>query len=261
MNMPISNKAAVSSFTQTMQSLADKADNQALTSTAAVLLLVRDSGGTNKKSMSALWALLPDSVVTTFQQAKRVNGAINAQDEKANDNAKMVRALWLGAKNQTAFVKGLLELGISSPRGLLDFVAPRGDKKDTVKKSAVDTFMQAAKVEGFAEDVTDLLRWIAEKHAKQMRGLLKQADKALKGALKDASEKQAEIDAKAEKAQAAKDAKAAEDAERTRIHAEKMAMADKAAEDAKSAQAKQEHTAKVTRERATHAKVRDVIEA
>lgn len=259
--MNASNIIATVDFSTHMSALADKADNQALTSTAAVLLLVRDSGGTNKKSASALWALLPDTVVTTFAQAKRVNGALNAPSEKANDNAKMVRTLWLGAKNQTSLVKGLLDIGITSPRGLLDFVAPRGDKKESVKKGAVEAFMQATKQDGFNEDITPLLVWITERHAKQMQGLLKQAETFQEGVLKDAEEKQAAIADKQEKAKAAKAAKAVKAAERARSHAEKIAQAEKVTSDTKSAQAKKAHAAKVARERATHPKVRDVIEA
>ena len=251
----------VSPFAQAMQGLADKADNQALTATCAVLLLVRDAGGTNKKSMSALWALLPDSVVTTFAQAKRVNGAINAPDGKASEGAKVVRPLWLNAKNQTSLVKGLLELGISSPRGLLDFVAPRGDKKESVKKTAVEAFMQAAKGEGFNEDMTPILVFIAERHAKAMQAMLEQAQAFQAGVSKDAEEKNAAIEAKQAKAEKAKAEKAARDAEKTRKHAEALAEAEKLESDEKSAKARAEHATKVTRERATHPKVRDVIEA
>ena len=251
----------VSPFAQAMQGLADKADNQALTATCAVLLLVRDAGGTNKKSMSALWALLPENVVQTFAQAKRVNGAINAPDGKASEGAKRVRSLWLDAKNQTSLVKGLLDLGISSPRGLLDLVAPRGDKKESVKKTAVEAFMQAAKGEGFNEDVTALLVWVAEKHASEMTRLLAEAEAFQAGVLAEAKAKQAEIDAKAEKAKAAKAAKAVKATERARLNAEALAEAEKLESDEKSAKARAEHATKVTRERATHPKVRNIIEA
>jgi hypothetical protein len=251
----------VSSFAKDMTLLADKADNQALTSTCAVLLLVRDSGGTNKTSMSALWALLPDSVVNTFQQAKRVNGAINAPTDKASEGAKLVRPLWLNAKNQTSLVKGLLELGITSPRALLDLVAPRKDPKTPVTKSAVDAFIAAVKAEGFNEDMTPILVFIAEKHAKQMQAMLEQAQAFQAGVLKDAAAKQADVDAKAEKAKAAKAAKAVKATERARLSAEALAEAEKQASDEKSAVAKKAHAEKIAHERATHPKKRDVIEA
>lgn len=246
-------------FVAAMNAAASKADNQALASTCNVLIIIRNSGGTNKKSASALWALLPDSVVTTFAQAKRVNGALNAPTDKATNGAKQVRAIWLGAKNQTSFVKGLLDIGITHPRGLLDFVAPRKEKEESAKKTAVEVFLDAAKSDGFSEDVTSLLVWVAEKHAKAMEGLLNQAQAFQAGALKDAAQKQADIEAKQEKAIAAKAAKEAKDTERTRIHAEKMAKIEQEASEAKSAQAKKAHEAKVVRDRAL--RNREIIEA
>lgn len=260
MNIPTPNAVAVvSSFATGMSVLADKADNQAITSTCAVLLLVRDSGGTNKKSAGALWALLSENIVTTFAQAKRINGALNAPSDKATNGAKQVRAIWLGAKNQTAFVKGLLDIGVQSPRSMLDMVAPRGDKKESVKKSAVETFLLAANAEGFKEDVTDLLVWVAERHAKQMRGLLSKEETFQAGVLKDAAQKRAAIEAKQEKAKAAKAAKEARDAERTRIHAEKMAKIGQEASAEKSTKAQAAHAEKIARERAL--RNREIIEA
>ena len=261
MNVPISNKAAAAApaFVLAMSTAAARADNANLAAAANVLVILRNAGGTNKKAASALWALLPDDVVNTFQQVKRVSGALNAPADNANDNAKMVRTLWLGAKTQTAFVKSLLDIGITSPRAMLDFVAPRKEPKTPVVKSAVEAFLTAAKTEGFKEDVTDLLGWVVERHAVQMAGLLKQAQAFQAGVLKDAAEKQADIEAKAEKAKAAKAAKAARDAERSRIHAERLAQAEKLASAEKSAAARKAHAEKVVRERAL--RNREIIEA
>lgn len=253
--------AAAPAFVSAMSAAATKADNQALTSTCAVLLLVRDSGGTNKKAAGALWALLPDAVVTTFQQVKRVNGAINAPSAKATKGANTIRPLWLAAKSGKAFVDALLDIGINSPRAMLDFVAPRKEPKSPAVKSAVESFLAAAKVEGFNEDITPLLVWITERHAKAMEGLLNQAQALQAGVLKDAAQKQADIDAKKAKAEKAKAAKAAKAVERSRLHAEKMAKIEQEASEAKSAQAKKAHEAKVVRERAMHPKVREIIEA
>ena len=259
--MNTSNIVATVDFSAQMSVLAGKADNQALTSTAAVLLLIRDAGGTNKKSMSALWALLPDSVVNTFAQAKRINGALNASTEKATDGSKQVRAMWLGAKNQTAFVKGLVEMGITSPRGLLDFVAPRGDKKESVKKTAVETFLAATRGEGFKEDMTPILAWMAEAHLPAMLGMAQRAEAERLGKLAEAEAKQAEAEAKQKEAKAKQAEAEAKKAEKTRLNQEKMAQAEKEASDAKSAKAKRDHAEKQAHERATHPKVRQIIEA
>lgn len=260
--MNTSNIVATVDFSAQMSVLAGKADNQALTSTCAVLLLVRDSGGTNKKSMSALWALLPDTVVNTFQQAKRINGALNAPAEKATDGAKVVRALWLGAKNQTAFVKGLVEeMGVTSPRALLDLVAPRKDPKAPAVKSAVETFLQAAKGEGFKESVLPLLVWIAERHSVEMARLLAEAEAFQAGKQAEAEAARAEAEAKQEKIQAAKAAKDAAKAAKDAAKAEKTAQAERDASEAKSRKARADHAEKQAHEHATHPKVRQIIEA
>lgn len=262
--MKINNAATTTtttSFVAAVSAAASKADHANLTAACNVLIIIRNAGGTNKKAASALWALLPDSVVNTFQQVKRVNGAINATSEKATDGANTVRPLWLAAKTAKALTDSLLAIGITSPRSLLDLVAPRKDPKVPTVKTAVESFLSAAKADGFSEDVTPILVFIAEKHAKAMQALLEQAQAFQAGVLKDAAAKNADIEAKAEKAKAAKDAKDARDAERTRIHAEKMAEAEKLESDAKSTKAKQAHAEKVARERATHPKKREIIEA
>lgn len=260
MNMPISNKAAAApAFVSAMNAAASKADNANLSTACNVLITLRNAGGTNKKAASALWALLPDSVVNTFQQVKRVNGALNAATDKASEGANTVRPLWLAAKSGKAFTDSLVDIGINSPRAMLDFVAPRKEPKTPGVKSAVDTFLKTAKADGFNEDITPLLVWIAETHSKQMAGLLEQAQAFQAGVLKDAEEKQAAIADKQAEAQAAKAAKAAKAAERTRIHAEKMAKIEQAASAEKSAKAQAEYAAKIKRERAVQA--REIIEA
>ena len=249
------------SFVAAVSAAATKVDHANLSAAAGVLIIIRNAGGTNKKAASALWALLPESVVNTFQQVKRINGALNAATDKASDGANTVRPLWLAAKTAKALTDSLLVIGITSPRSLLDLVAPRSDKKESVKKTAVETFMQATKVEGFNEDVTPILVFIAERHAKAMQDLLNQAQAFQAGVLKDAADKNAAIEAKAKKAKATKDAKAARDAERTRLNAEKTAAIEKLMSEEKSAQAKQDHAEKMARERATHPKKREIIEA
>ena len=259
--MPISNKAAAApAFAAGMSALADKADNQAITSACAVLLLVRDSGGTNKKSASALWTLLPENILTTFQQVKRINGALNAPSDKASEGARQVRALWIAAKTQTAFVKGLLDIGLTSPRSLLDLVAPRKDKKETVKKGAVEVFLLAASEEGFAEDLTPILDWLAEGTSlPAMLAMAQRVTAEKEGKAKDAAEALAVATAKQAKAEKAKAAKAARDAERSRLHAEKIAQIEQAASAEKSAAARKAHEDKVKRERAVQK--REIIEA
>lgn len=249
------------SFIAAVSAAATKADHANLSAAAGVLIIIRNAGGTNKKAASALWALLPDSVVDTFQQVKRINGALNAATDKASEGASTIRPLWLAAKSGKAFTDALLAIGIKSPRALLDMVAPRKDPKAPGVKSAVESFLAAAKADGFSEDVTPILVFIAEHHGKAMQDLLEQAQAFQAGVLKDASEKNADIEAKAKKAKAAKDAKTARDAERTRLNAEKMAEAEKLESDAKSTKAKQAHAEKIARERATHPKVRAIIEA
>ena len=253
--------AAAPAFVSAMNAAAAKADNANLAAACAVLIIIRNSGGTNKKAASALWALLPEDVVSTFAQVKRINGALNAVAEKASEGANTIRPLWLAAKTAKAFTDSLVSIGIKSPRALLDMVAPRTEKAESAPKKAVDTFLAAARGEGFKEDCTAILAWVAEKHAKAMQAMLSKAEAFQEGVLKDAAEKQAEAEAKQEAAQAAKDAKAAKDAERSRIQAEKTAMAEKTAQDAKSAKARADHAEKQARERATHPKTRQIIEA
>lgn len=250
-----------SSFVSTMATFASRANHANLAAACSVLHLIRENGGTNAKASKALWALLPDETVTTFAQVKRVSGAIN--NAKPTDGAKQVRSIWLESISADDMTDRLIAVGIVSPRSLLDLVAPRKDKEDKADKetSAVETFLSAAKAEGFKEDVTPLLVWIAEKHAEAMQALLEQAQAFQAGVLKDAAAKNADIEAKAKKAKAAKDAKTARDAERTRLNAEKIAEAEKLESDAKSTKAKQAHAEKVARERATHPKVRAIIEA
>ena len=246
-----------SNFVSTMVTFASRANHANLQAACAVLHLIKQNGGMNAKASKALWVLLPEETVTTFAQVKRVSGALN--NAKPTEGAKQVRAVWLASTNADDMTDKLIAVGIVSPRALLDFVAPRKEKEESVKKTAVETFLKAVKEEGFKEDVTDLLSWVVETHAVQMAGLLKQAQAFQAGVLKDAAEKQADIEAKAEKAKAAKAAKAARDAERSRIHAEKLAQAEKLASAEKSAAARKAHAEKVVRERAL--RNREIIEA
>lgn len=230
--------AAAPAFVSAMASAASKADHANLAAAAGVLIIIRDAGGTNKKAASALWALLPDNVVTTFAQVKRINGAMNAVSEKASEGASTIRPLWLAAKSGKAFTDALLAAGIKSPRALLDLVAPRTEKAEGAPKKAVDTFLAAAKANGFNEDITPILIFITERHAKQMQAMLATAEKALNGALTDAAAKNAAAAAKQEKAAAASAAKKAAAEERARKHAAALKTADDKAAADKSAAAK-----------------------
>lgn len=223
------------------------------------LIFARDAGGTNKAAARALWATVSEESTNALSVLKRINGGLNAP--KPDENQRALRTLWIAADDSEDFLAGLAGMGIKTAKGLQARCCPAKEPKEPAIKSAVEVFLNAAKSDGFSEDMTPILVFIAEKHAEAMLAMLGQAQAFQAGVLKDASERQAEIDAKAEKAKAAKAAKAAKDAEKARIRAEKMAQAEKAEQDEKSAKAKQEHTAKVTRERATHPKVRDIIEA
>lgn len=253
--------AAAPAFVAAMNAAASKADNANLAAACAVLVIIRDAGGTNKKSASSLWALLPEDVVSTFAQVKRVNGAINAPAEKATDGANTVRPLWLAARTAKALTDSLISIGIKSPRALLDLVAPRADKKESAPKKAVEIFLAAARSDGFKESVLPLLVWVAERHGKEMARLLAEAEAFQAGVSKDAEEKNAAIEAKQAKAEKAKAAKAVKATERARLNAEALAEAEKLESDEKSAKAKQVHAEKIKHERATHPKVRAIIEA
>lgn len=244
-NNAAANAAAAPAFVLAVSAAALKADHANLAAAAAVLIIIRDAGGTNKKAAGALWTLLPDTVVNTFQQVKRINGALNAPTEKASEGAATIRPLWLAAKSGKEFTESLLKAGIKSPRALLDMVAPRTEKAESATKKAVDVFLTAAKADGFSEDLTPLLVFIAERHAKQMRAMLTNAEKSLNGALKDAAAKNAAAAAKQEKAANAAAAKKVADAERTRKHAAALKAADLSAAAKKDAIAKQEDAKRI----------------
>jgi hypothetical protein len=252
-----------SAFVATMAIMASRSNHANLHAACGVLHLVRANGGTNKKAQSALWALLPESTVQTFAQVKRISGAINATADKATDGAKQVRVVWLESTSADDMTDKLISIGVMSPRALLDLVAPRKDKEDKEDKetSAVETFLKAAKSEGFKESILPLLVWIAERHFTEMARILAEAEAFHAGKQAEAEAKQAEAEAKQAEAEAKQAEAKAKQAEAEAKHAEALAEADKKASAEKSAQAKQEHTAKVTRERATHPKTRAIIEA
>ena len=257
---------------------ADASDSASLRAALAVAAAAFEAGGTNKAALRGLFASLPEGLAERQGQAHRILGGLCRQvaPEGASDDVRakaiteigaQVRAALLPSKGQTTAqaVKAALAIAsaanISSARALLDAVAPRGEPKKTAKKTAVETFLAAAKADDFKEDVTAVLAWACESHLKTLAAMVKAAEADFAAKVAEAAEKDAAAAAaKAEKdaAKAEKDAaKAAKDAAK----AEKTAQVEKTAQDAKSAKAKQEQAEKQARDRAMHPKVRQIIEA
>ena len=246
-------------FSSQCDELASQAGASQLVFVVKGLIMARDAGATNKAAARALWSTVSDETSNALSVLKRINGGLNAP--KATDSQRAIRALWIAADDAEDFLSGLAGMGVKTAKQLQVLACPRKDPKAPSVKTAVEVFLDRATEEGFNEDLTPILVFIAERHAKQMQGLLEQAEAFQAGVLAEAKAKQAEIDAKQAKAEKAKAEKASKAAEKARIRAEEMAEIEKLESDAKSAQAKQEHTAKVARSRATHPKVRAMIEA
>lgn len=253
------NDATVVTFSSQCDELASQSGASQLVFVVKGLIMARDAGATNKGAARRLWATVSKDTTNALAVLKRINGGLNAS--KPDESQKCLRALWVAADGAEDFLTGLDGKGIKTAKALQGLACPSKEPKAPTVKTAVEAFLAKASEEGFNEDLMPVFEFIVEKYAVQMSGLLKQEEAFQAGILKDAAQKQADIEAKQEKARAAKAAKAAKDAERTRIHAEKMAQLEKDASAEKSAAARKAHAEKVVRERATHPKVRDVIEA
>lgn len=276
--MNASTNTAFAAFAAVCRKEADAADSASLRAALTVAAAAFAAGGTNKAALRGLFASLPAELATRQGQSHRILGGLCRQiaPEGASEAVKakalteigaQVRAALLPCKGQTAAatVKAALavasDANISSARALLDAVAPRGDSKPAAKKTAVEVFLSAAKAEGFSEDCTAILAWACESHLKILATMVKAAEKDAAAKQAEAAEKDAAAAAAKAERDAAKAERDAKKAEKDAKKAEETAQVEKDASEAKSRKARADHAAKQERDRATHPKVRQIIEA
>lgn len=195
-------------FSSQCDALASQVGASQLSFVVAGLIIARDSGATNKKSARELWATVSEDTTNALAVLKRINGGLNTT--KANEDQKALRSLWIAADDETDFLAGLAGMGIKTAKALQGLACPRKDPKDPSVKTAVEIFLNAASVEGFSEDLTPLLVWLAEGTSlPAMLEMAKRATAEKEGKAKDAAEALAAAKAVAEKFAAEKAAQAA----------------------------------------------------
>ena len=186
-------------FSSQCDELASQAGASQLQFVVKGLIMARDAGGTNKKSARDLWATVSDDTTNALAVLKRINGGLNTPSEKATDDQKDLRALWIAADDQEDFLAGLTGMGIKTAKALQVLACPAKEPKAPVVKSAVEVFLNAASEEGFSEDLTPLLVWLAE--GARLEAMLEMAQRATAekaGREADAAEALAVATAKAE---------------------------------------------------------------
>lgn len=199
-------------FSSQCDELASQAGASQLQFVVKGLIIARDAGATNKKATREIWATVSEDTTNALAVLKRINGGLNTPSEKATDDQRALRALWIGADDQEDFLSGLAGLGVKTAKALQVLACPSKEPKAPVVKSAVEVFLNAASIEGFSEDLTPLLVWLAE--GASLEAMLEMAERATAekaGREADAAEKAAEAAAKAEafaKAKASAAAKA-----------------------------------------------------
>lgn len=201
-------------FSSQCDALASQAGASQLTFVVKGLIIAREAGATNKKSARALWATVSDETSNALSVLKRINGGLNAT--KPDNNQKVLRAIWLGAGDETEFMAGLAGHGIKTAKALQVLCCPAKDPKVPAAKSAVETFLNAASQEGFKEDLTPILVWLAE--GASLPAMLSMAQRATAekaGKERDAAEARAQAKAQAE-AYATQKAAQAEKAEKAK---------------------------------------------
>lgn len=195
-------------FSSQCDELASQVGASQLTFVVKGLIMARDAGATNKKSARELWATVSEESTNALAVLKRINGGLNAP--KPTEEQKALRALWIAADDQEDFLSGLSGMGIKTAKALQVLACPSKEPKVPTVKSAVEIFLAKATEEGFNEDLTPLLVWLAEGNSlPAMLEVAKRATAENEGKAKDAAEALAAAKAAAEKFAADKAAKAA----------------------------------------------------
>lgn len=174
-------------FSSQCDELASQVGASQLTFVVKGLIMARDNGATNKKSARDLWATVSDETTNALAVLKRINGGLNAP--KPTEDQKDLRALWIAADDADDFLSGLAGKGIKTAKALQVMACPAKEPKAPAVKSAVETFLNAASVEGFSEDLTPLLVWLAEgQHLPTMLEMAERATAEKAGREADAAE-------------------------------------------------------------------------
>lgn len=169
--------------------LASQVGASQLTFVVKGLIFAREFGGTNKGAARALWATVSEESTNALSVLKRINGGLNTPSEKADESQKALRALWIAADDDADFLAGLTGMGIKTAKALQSLACPAKEPKAPAVKTAVETFLNAASQEGFNEDLTPLLVWLAEsQHLPAMLDLAQRATAERAGKEKDAAE-------------------------------------------------------------------------
>lgn len=198
-------------FSSQCDALASQVGASQLTFVVKGLIIAREAGATNKKAARGLWATVSDETSNALSVLKRINGGLNTPSDKATESQKALRALWIGADNAEDFLSGLAGHGIKTAKDLQVLACPAKEAKEPTAKSAVETFLSAAMADGFKEDLTPLLVWLAEGASlPQMLDVAQRATVERAGREKDAAEAHAKAKAQAEAYAAAKAAQAAQ---------------------------------------------------
>lgn len=190
--------------------LASQAGASQLTFVVRGLIIARNAGATNKKAARALWSTVSEESTNALSVLKRINGGLNAPTATATESQKALRALWIAADDEADFLSGLAGHGIKTAKDLQVLACPAKDPKVPSVKTAVEIFLAKASEEGFKEDITPLLVWLAE--GASLPAMLDMAQRATAekaGREKDAAEALAKATAQAEAYAAEKAAKAA----------------------------------------------------
>lgn len=176
-------------FSSQCDELASQAGASQLVFVVKGLIMARDAGGTNKKSARDLWATVSEESTNALSVLKRINGGLNTASDKADESQKALRALWIAADDADDFLAGLTGMGIKTAKALQSLACPSKEPKAPTVKTAVEVFLNAASVEGFSEDLTPLLVWLAEGNSlPQMLEMAERATAERAGKEKDAAE-------------------------------------------------------------------------
>ena len=156
------NDVTVVTFSSQCDELASQAGASQLVFVCKGLIMARDAGGTNKAAARSLWATVSDETTNALAVLKRINGGLNTVTEKATDDQRALRAMWIAADDVDDFLIGLAGKGVKTAKALQVLACPSKEPKAPVVKSAVEVFLNAASEEDFAEDLTPILVWLAE---------------------------------------------------------------------------------------------------
>ena len=204
-------------FSSQCDELASQAGASQLVFVVRGMIIARNAGATNKKAARELWATVSDETSNALSVLKRINGGLNAP--KPTEDQKALRALWIEADDADDFMAGLAGHGIKTAKALQTLACPAKEPKVPAVKTAVEIFLAKATEEGFAEDLTPILVWLAEGASlPQMLDMAQRATAEKAGKEADAAEALAQAKAQAE-AYAAEKAEKAEKAKALLIEA------------------------------------------